>query len=333
MTVLVTGGGGFLGGAIIRLLLDRGETVRSISRGTYPDLEEQGVQCFQGDLADLEAVLAAAEGCDLVFHVAAKAGVWGSYDDYFQANVIGTRNVIAACRAHGIKYLVHTSSPSVTFDGEDEDGVDESIPFATNFLCNYPKTKAQAEWEVLEANRDGLSTVALRPHLIWGPGDNHLVPRILARAKAGKLKLVGKGDNKVDATYIDNAAAAHLAAADALQNGGDCAGKAYFISNGEPIAMRDLLNDILNAAGLPPVAKSVPPGLAYGVGALLEGVYRLLGRADEPMMTRFVARQLATAHWYDIGAARRDLGYAPSVTMAEGMARLAADFQTRIPAD
>ncbi len=328
MTVLVTGGGGFLGGAIIDQLLARGESVRSISRSTYPELEAKGVTCIQGDLADAQAVSNAAEGCELVFHVAAKAGVWGSYEDYFEANVVGTRNVIAACKTHQIPHLVHTSSPSVTFAGEDENGVDESIPYAPNFLCNYPKTKAQAEQEVLAANDGTLHTVALRPHLIWGPGDNHLVPRIVARAKAGKLKLVGDGSNRVDATYVDNAASAHLAAADELRGDGTCAGKAYFISNDEPIAMKDLLNQILAAADLPPVTKSVPPGLAYAVGAAMEGAYRLFGKEEEPMMTRFVARQLATDHWYDIGAAKNDFGYNPAVTMADGMERLKAWLST-----
>ena len=333
MTILVTGGGGFLGGAIIDLLLARGESVRSISRSSYPDLEAKGVQCFQGDLANLDAVKNAAEGCDMVFHVAAKAGVWGSYESYFEANVTGTRNVIAACKQHRIKYLIHTSSPSITFAGEDEDGVDESIPYAPHFLCNYAKTKAQAEIEVLHANSDSLATVALRPHLIWGPGDNHLVPRIITRGKAGKLKIVGDGSNRVDATYIDNAAASHLAAADNLQNEATCAGKAYFISNDEPIAMKDLLNQILAAADLPPVTKTVPPGVAYGVGTLMEWVYGLLGKTEEPMMTRFIARQLATAHWYNISAAKRDFGYAPTVSMADGMTRLAAWLQKSPPAD
>lgn len=329
MTVLVTGGGGFLGGAIVEQLLARGETVRSIARGTYPALEARGVACFQGDLADADAVAKAVEGCDAVIQVAAKAGVWGDYDDYFRANVVGTRNVLDACKAQGVPRLVYTSTPSVTFAGEDENGVDESMPYAPKFLCHYAATKAQAEQEVLAANSDTFSTVALRPHLIWGPGDNHLVPRLLSRAKAGRVKLVGDGTNRVDATYVDNAAAAHLNALDVLAPGAACAGKAYFISNGEPIGMGDLLNQILAAAGLPPITKSVPPGMAYAVGSVMEWAYRLLGKKEEPLMTRFVARQLATAHWFDISAAKRDLGYKPAVSMAEGMERLAVWISAR----
>lgn len=324
MTVLVTGGGGFLGGAIVEQLLARGETVRSMARHAYPALESRGVTCFQGNLADSNAVAMAVDGCDAVIHVAAKAGVWGDYDSYFQANVVGTRNILDTCTRYGVPRLVYTSTPSVTFAGQDEDGVDETMPYAATFLNHYAATKAQAEQEVLAANSDTLATIALRPHLIWGPGDNHLVPRLISRARAGKVKLVGDGTNQVDATYIDNAAAAHLAALDALKPGAACAGKPYFISNGEPIEMGALLNRILAAADLPPVKKSVPPAVAYAVGALMEAVYGLLGKKEEPLMTRFVARQLATAHWFDISAARRDFGYAPTVTMDEGMERLAA---------
>jgi nucleoside-diphosphate-sugar epimerase len=323
MKVLVTGGGGFLGGAIIDQLLTRGIEVRSISRGKYPALEAKGVECIQADLSDADAVTAATLGCEAVIHTAAKAGVWGDYQDYFDANVTGTRNVILACKAHAVPKLIYTSTPSVTFAGEDEDGVDESMPYAENFLCHYAATKAQAERDVLAANGGTLSTVALRPHLIWGPGDHHLVPRVIARAKAGKLKLVGNGKNHVDATYIDNAADAHVCALEVLGPVAACAGKAYYISNDEPVPMGDLLNQILKAGGLPPVTRSVPPGLAYVVGAGMEKVYGLLGKQEEPIMTRFVARQLATAHWFDISGAKRDLGYQPAVSMDEGMRRLA----------
>jgi nucleoside-diphosphate-sugar epimerase len=329
MKVLVTGGGGFLGGAIIDQLLARGMDVRSISRGKYPALEAKGVECIQADLSNANAVTAATEGCDAVIHTAAKAGVWGDYDEYFDANVTGTRNVILACKAHAVPKLIYTSTPSVTFAGVDEDGVDESMPYAENFLCNYAATKAQAERDVLAANCGTLSTVALRPHLIWGPGDHHLVPRVIARAKAGKLKLVGSGKNRVDATYIDNAAEAHLCALDVLNPEAACAGRAYYISNDEPIPMGELLNRILNAGGLPPVSRSVPPTVAYFAGATLEKVYSALGKKEEPIMTRFVARQLATAHWFNISGAKRDLGYRPSVNMDEGRRRLANWLKAR----
>lgn len=331
MKALVTGGGGFLGGAIVRQLLGRGDEVVAFQRGDYPALAQLGAQVIRGDLADAEAIAGAAEGVDAVFHVAAKAGVWGSYDSYYQANVVGTRHVVAACVRHNIPKLIYTSSPSVTFAGHDENGVDESHPYPEKYLTAYPKTKALAEQHVLQMNGPGLQTVALRPHLIWGPGDHHLVPRIIERARAGKLKLIGDGQNKVDSTYIDNAAHAHLAAHDALTTHTTApAGKAYYISNDEPLPMVELLNGILGAAGEPPVTRSVSPKLAYAVGAALEIVHGLLHIKSEPIMTRFVARQLSTAHWYDLTAARRDLHYNPPVTQDEGFERLAVSLHEDI---
>ncbi len=323
MTVLVTGGGGFLGGAMVRALKKRGEEVRSFSRNAYPDLEEAGVTQVRGDIADPDAVARAVQGCDLVFHVAAKAGVWGSYDSYYRANVKGTRHVLDACRKHGVARLVYTSSPSVVFDGRDQENVDESAPYPRLFLAHYPKTKALAEQMVNQADDAHLATVSLRPHLIWGPGDNHLVPRIIGQARAGKLRLVGDGSNRVDSVYIDNAAEAHLRAADVLAPGAPISGKNYFITNGEPLPMVDLLNGILHAAGLPPLTRSVPTGAAFAAGALFELGFGLLGLAKEPRITRFTARQLATAHWFNIEAARRDLGYRPEVSVEEGLRRLA----------
>lgn len=322
MIALVTGGGGFLGGAIARKLLEQGCTVRTLQRGQYPLLEQAGAHCIRADLTDADAVLAAAKGCDAVFHVAAKAGVWGSYQSYHQPNVEGTRNVIQACKTHGIPKLIFTSSPSVTFSGHDEEGIDESAPYPSKYLAHYPATKAIAERMMLDAANDRLATVALRPHLIWGPGDAHLVPRIIARARAGRLRIVGSGDNLVDSTYIDNAADAHLSACEHLTPDAKCNGKAYFITNGEPIPMRDLINRILAAAHLPPVTRHISPRIATAVGGLLEGAYHLLRIRREPVMTRFVARQLACAHWYDLTAARRDLGYEPRVSIDEGMERL-----------
>ena len=323
MKALVTGGGGFLGGAIVRLLSARGDTVRSYSRGEYPALTRLGVEQVQGDLADREAVIRAAAGCDVVFHVAARAGIWGSYAEYHRANVTGTENVLAACRHHGIGRLVYTGSPSVVFDGRDVAGGDESLPYPAHYEAHYPRTKALAEQLVLAANSPPLATVSLRPHLIWGPGDNHLVPRLVARARAGKLRRIGNRPCLVDTVYVDNAARAHLLAADRLAYDGAVAGKAYFISNGEPLPLWEMVNRILAAAGLPPVTRSVSPTVAVAVGACCEILWNVLRLPGEPPMTRFVARELATAHWFDISAARRDLGYVPEISIDEGLKRLA----------
>ncbi len=323
---LVTGSGGFLGKAIAARLLERGVEVVGVNRGEYPDLVELGVDQRQGDLSAPATALAAAEGCDTVFHVAAKAGVWGDYNSYASANITATEHVIAACEAHGIQRLIYTSTPSVIHSGGDVEGIDESAPYPEHFHTHYPATKAIAERLVLSAATDEFLTVALRPHLIWGPGDNHLTPRIIDRAGAGKLAFVGDGSNLVDSVYIDNAADAHINAADALKPGAPCVGRPYFITNDEPLEIRDLVNRIVGAAGLEPVTKTVPPGIAFAVGALLEFIYGITGRLDEPPMTRFVAKQLSTAHWYDISGARRDLGYEPKVTVAEGIEKLAASM-------
>jgi 2-alkyl-3-oxoalkanoate reductase len=323
MNALVTGGGGFLGGAIVRLLLARGDRVRSLARRHYPGLDALGVEQVEADGADRPAVERAVAGCDVVFHVAAKAGLAGRYRDYHRANVAGTENVLAACRRHGVARLVYTSSPSVVFAGRDLEGADESLPYPAHYDSPYAATKAQAERLVRAANGLDLATVALRPHLIWGPGDNHLVPRILARGRAGRLRRIGKQTKKIDSTYIDNAALAHLLAADRLWPGSPPAGKVYFISNGEPWPTWELVNRILAAGGLPPVTRSVPAPVAYAAGWLLEVVYGVFWPDAEPPMTRFLARELATAHWFDLSAARRDLGYAPQVSIDDGLRRLA----------
>lgn len=323
MTALVTGGGGFLGGAIVRALRQRGWAVRSFTRTAYPWLEEFGVEQVLGDLADPEAVNRAVAGVDVVFHTAAKAGVWGRAADFYATNVTGTENVLAACKAAGVRRLVYTSTPSVVHGGGDLEGADESVPYPTHFDAPYPETKAIAERAVLAANGPELATVALRPHLIWGPGDPHLVPRILARAREGKLRRVGSRPVKVDVTYIDNATDAHLMAAEKLDIGTPPAGKAYFISNGEPVDLWGFIDRVLAAAGLPPVTRSVSVWKARLAGRVLEAVYRVLRLPGEPPMTRFVANQLATSHWYDISAAKRDLGYEPRVSIDEGLRRLA----------
>jgi nucleoside-diphosphate-sugar epimerase len=324
---LVTGGGGFLGSNIVRMLLDKGVSVRSLQRSDNPDLKVLGVDIIRGDICDQATVINAAQDCDVIFHVAAKAGVWGDYDDYYQCNVVGTKNVIDACKTHNIKKLIFTSSPSVVFSGDDEENINESVPYPDYFLTAYQETKALAEQIILEVNCDTLSTVALRPHLIWGPGDPHLVPRIIERAKTGKLRLVGQQNNLVDSTYVDNAARAHILAAENLMNDANCAGKAYFISNSEPLPMATLINKILATADLAPVTKTMPTQFAYIIGLLMELFYKTLNLDNEPIITRFIAKQLSCAHYYDLSAAKHDFSYEPTVSIDEGMERLKLSFK------
>lgn len=324
---LVTGGGGFLGKAIVRQLIEAGSAVVSFSRAPHPELGAWGAKHVCGDLADEAQVLKAVEGCDTVFHVAAKADPWGDYAEYFRTNVLGTRSVISACRTAGVPKLVHTSSPCVVFDGGDLAGIDESAPYGIDLGSAYQLTKTTAELMALAANGRDLSVTALRPHLIWGPGDNHLVPRLVARARRGRLRLVGDGKNVIDHVFVENAARAHLLAAERLTPGSPPAGRAYFITNGEPRPISTLLNGILDAYSLPPLRRRVPAALAYWGGGMLERLYRGLNLSGEPLVTRFLAKELSTAHWFDISAARRDLGYAPAISLEEGLERLRASLK------
>lgn len=327
VSVLVTGGGGFLGGAILRQLVERGDRVTSLSRHIYPELSPFGVKQTQGDISDKTVVESACKGADLVFHTAAKPGVWGDYSDYYRTNVIGTQNVIDACKKHGVFRLVYTSSPSVVFNGRDMEGVNESVRYPETFMAHYPKTKAIAEQAVIAAADEGLKTIILRPHLIWGPGDNHLVPRIIHRAN--RLVRVGDGKNLVDTIYIDNAAGAHILAADALEKDPKLSGKVYFISQDNPVPLWDMVDNILKAAGLVPVRRSVSRKVAWMIGALFEFLYKTFSIRGEPLMTRFLADELSTAHWFDISAAKKDLGYAPMISIEEGLDRLESWLRDR----
>lgn len=328
MKIFVTGGGGFLGLAIVRQLLERGDQVISYSRSAYPELQALGVEHRQGDLNELSKLSSAMRDCEAVIHVAAKAGIWGKPDDFYQVNVIGTENVLKACLANQIPKLVYTSSPSVVHPGDHGvEGANESLPYPDHYLADYPRTKAIAERMVLQAHSQELATVSLRPHLIWGPGDPHFVPRLVARARAGKLKLIGHDDPLVDTVYVENAAYAHLLALDKLSPDSPINGKAYFITQGQPIPISQFINQIIGAAGLPPVRKHIPKGLAILIGGVLETVYKGLNLPGEPMMTRFLAHQLATPHWFDISAARQDLGYEARIDYPNGIAAMKTWYQ------
>ncbi|MFK7920338.1 MAG: NAD-dependent epimerase/dehydratase family protein [Bacteroidia bacterium] len=322
MKVFVSGGGGFLGQAIVKQLVENDYEVVSYSRSKYEALENIGVEHHQGDLTDYERLKTAMKGCEAVFHTAAKTGIWGSFDSFYQANVIGTENILQVCLELKIPYLIYTSSPSVVYDG-GSGGKDESMPYPPKFDAYYPETKAIAERAVLKANGPSLISCSLRPHLIWGVGDPHFLPRFLERRHKDKLRILGNGKYLVDTTYVDNAARAHLQAFDAMRSHPtSVAGKAYFLSDDEPITIRSFIDRLLASGGLPPVKKSFHPRLALFAGYLLERVYRFLGIKSEPPITPFLAKQLSTAHWYDISAAKRDFGYEASVSIEEGMRRL-----------
>lgn len=319
MKALVTGGGGFVGSAIVRQLRARGDSVLSCSRGTYPQLEAWGVRHESLDLCETERLARLMEGCDTVFHVAAKAGISMARDAYQRINVQGTQSVLAAAQRAGVQRLVFTSSPSVTFDGRDQRRADNTLPYAARFLAPYPASKAAAERMVLAANNEHLATVALRPHLVFGPGDPHLVPRLVARARAGRLAIVGRGDNEVSLCHVDNAAAAHLDAADRLQAGAAHAGKAYFIAQNEPVQLWPWIQALLQALGAPAPRRRIPLPLAYLAGIWLENFTR---PELEPRMSRFLALQLASSHSYDMRAAQEDFGYTERVSMSAATAEL-----------
>lgn len=324
MKALVTGAGGFLGLYIVEQLAAKGYQVRGFSRGDYPQLAELGAESVRGDIRNADAVDEAVAGCDLVFHTAAIAGIWGRWTDYYEINTVGTRHVIEACRRHQVDRLIYTSSPSVTFDGSEQCGVNEDEPYPDRWLCHYPRSKALAESEVLQANSDQLKSCALRPHLIWGPRDPHLVPRLIERARQGTLRRVGDGTNLIDMVYVENAARAHLQAAEAMaESESPVGGRAYFISQGEPVNCWDWIDQLLKLAGLPKVERSISVNAAWKIGAVLEAVYRVLGKQDEPRMTRFLAAQLGRSHYFDISRAADDFGYHASISTEEGMQRLA----------
>ncbi len=327
--VLVTGGGGFVGQALVRALVERGAEVAVIGRNPYPQLEAIGVRCHLGDIRDPGAVERAAAGQDMVFHVAAKAGVWGSRRDYFGINRDGTANVLAACRQRGVARLVYTSTPSVVFDRRSLAGVDETTSYAARPLCYYAASKIAAERLVLEANGPDVSTVAIRPHLVWGPGDPHLVPRLLTRGRAGQLAIVGLGTNRVDITHIDNVVHAHLLAAENLATVADAAGQAFFIGQERPVELWPWINDLFARLDIPQVKRMVPFRVAYGVGFLLETIHALLRWEREPRMTRFIACQLAHSHWFSHRKAERILGYRPLVSTAEGVTQLVCSLRAQ----
>lgn len=333
MKFLVTGGTGFLGLYLVERLANAGMQVRAFGRREIPELNRPNVEFFRGDIRSRADCTAACRGIDAVFHTAALTGIGLDRHPYYETNVTGTENLLTACRAAGIQKLVYTGSPSATDSGHAQEGVDESAPYPKKFLAYYPETKAIAEQLVLSADGaslpDGstLSTCSLRPRLIWGPRDRNLIPRLIDKARAGRLVRVGDGTNRLDMIYVENAADAHIKAMNALSPESPVAGNAYFLSQGDPVNCWDFINRVLALAHLEPVAKSISFKTAWRIGGIYEALYRLFRMKSEPPMTRFLATQLAFSYWFDTSRARRDFGFVPTITIDEGLRRLAIYFQ------
>jgi 2-alkyl-3-oxoalkanoate reductase len=326
---LVTGHGGFLGAAICRQLLAAGYEVRGLSRGDYPELMGLGVESLRGSVTDASDVERALRGVDGVIHTAAIAGVWGSRRVYESVNVGATETLLQGAKRNGVSAFVYTSSPSVTFDGRPQSGISEEVAMPKRWLCDYPRTKAIAERMVLESS-DGSQffACALRPHLIWGVGDPHLIPRVIEKCKGGRLRRVGSGENLIDTVHVENAAYAHvLALQRMLGRDTQASGRAYFITDGEPVGCWEWISTLLRSAGLEEPKGSISLNVAYCLGGILEGVYRVFRIRAEPPMTRFVALQLGVDHYFDITAARRFLGYTPREDRAQRLEELATDLR------
>lgn len=326
MEVLVTGGAGFLGRYIVEALLADGHRVHSFSRGEQSELALMGVTVHRGDLTDADAVHRVCQGKEAVFHVAAKAGIWGDRHSYFSINVTGTKNIIQACQAQGVSYLVHTSTPSVVFNRSAFQGEDESLPYGQRWLCAYAESKAEAEKAVLAAQSNNLQVCALRPHLIFGPRDPHLLPRVIEAVRAKRLKVVGSGSNRVDVTFVKDAARAHINALAALQRG-VAGGKAYFISQGAAVFLWDWLNQILRELGLSELKERIPLPVAYSLGTMLEALWQILPLKGEPPLTRFAAVELAKDHYFDLSNAQSDLNYQPSYSMEDALSETIEDLK------
>ena len=319
MKVLVTGAGSLLARRTAEALLARGDDVVCLQRHRAAIDAEQVL----ADVRDADAVGDAARGCDAVIHAAAKVGVVGAWEDYRSINIDGTDSVLSAAHRHGVARFVHVSTPSVAHVGDAIVGGLAEPAVTGRRGAFYAESKAIAEQRALAAASTEMTVVAIRPHLVWGPEDTQLVGRIVERARAGRLALVGNGAALIDTTYIENAASALVAALDACGPDAVCNGRAYVIANGEPRPIRELVLGICAAAGVHIEPREVPRRIATLAGSLVEQVWRMRGAATEPPLTRFLAEQLGTAHWFDPRPARDDLGWQPTVTIDAGLVRLA----------
>lgn len=330
MKILVTGGGGFLGTWIVKELLKNPTyLVTNFSRHNYEHLEEMGVPTIRGDIthaADVEHAL--SQGFDAIIHVASLVGMWGKREVFDRINIQGTQNLLEIAKKFGVKKFVYTSSPSSVFGRGGHQGADESLPYPEKHLAHYPRTKAAAEKLVLTANNSEFFTVALRPHLIWGPGDQHLIPRVVNQARLGKLKIVGSGENQVDVIYVEEAARAHVLALEKLAPGSVVNGQTYFLGQG-PVRLWDFIEKVLRHAEAPLPDQNISLGMATFMGNVFENLWKIAGiYSPEPPVTRFVALNMGTDHWFSHAKAERELGFNPQISIDEGLSRLFSRRET-----
>ncbi len=330
--ILVTGGGGFLGLAVCKALSQAGYKVRSYSRSTYAKLADLGVKQFAGDIGDYERLKEAASGCSVFVHTAAKAGIWGEWQDYEHVNVHGTKNCLKVAKDLGITKFLYTSSPSVVFNGVSIEGANEDLAHSVADYTFYQQSKKCAELSVLKAQKasnGAMSLIILRPHLIWGEQDPHFLPRLVGRAEQGRLVKIGKGHNRVDVIHVENAAHAHLLAVKKLLADPPQLPRIYFVSDQGPVNLWEFIDDLLAAKGQQKVRRSIPLMPAIFMGAIAEFIYRLpILRGKEPRMTRFLALQLGHSHFFSQERAKSELGYSAIVSKQEGLARIRATLKS-----
>ena len=321
----MTGTGSLLLGGLASELLRRGDEVVCLQRRPAAFMGHQNAHEVLADICNTDAVALAAKGCDAIIHGAARVGVVGSQKEFYDTNVHGTENILRAAEQQSISRLVFVSTPSVAHTGASLVGAPAGQAEIGRSRSYYAESKAIAERTVLNARNSQLAVVAIRPHLVWGPGDTQLVGRIVERAKSGRLAVVGTGNALVDSTYIDNAISAHIAALDALHIGSACDGKAYVVSNGEPRTVNELMRSMCESAGVPFEPRHLSLTLGIRLGSLVERLWPLM-QSSEPPITRFIAEQLGTAHWFDQRVVHNDLKWAPSVTLDEGFKQLTQWF-------
>ncbi len=323
MNILVTGATGFLGFHICEILIEQGHKVYNFSRSHSDELEDIGVTTRKGDLQVIDSINSALDGIDAIFNVASKVGMWGKWEDFYNINYIGTKNLVDLAIKKNIKYFIHTSTPSVVFGKEPIVNGDEHCPYPEEYISLYAKSKSLGEKYALSKACEGFKVCSIRPHLIYGQRDKNIIPRLIQARTDKKLKIIGNGDNIVDVIHVTNAAHAHIDAFNELRQDAKNNGKAYFIGQESPVKLWDFINKILKKKNLPPVKTKISLRLSYMIGYLIEIFLKTFRIYNiHPPMTRFVALQLGTSHYFSHENAKRDFGYHVRLSLEDSLEQI-----------